>query len=83
MSACYETGAGTGTPPWLRAAFPSLLFYQSMNRCITTLPLKSFRDRAPPTSRLDFWEDLSRMSSLDRSESSEKLSWRRSCSSVG
>lgn len=37
----------------------------------------------PHTSRLDFWEALSRMSSLERSESSEKLSWRRSCSSGG
>lgn len=37
----------------------------------------------PPTSFLDFWEVRSRTSSLERSESSEQLSWRRVRSSGG
>ena len=39
--------------------------------------------RGPPTSFLDFWEVRSRTSSLERSESSEQLSWRRVRSSGG
>lgn len=45
MSACYET---RGSPPWLQTAFPSLLFYQRMNRCFATLSLKPFKDWAHP-----------------------------------
>lgn len=41
------------------------------------------RSRGPPTSLLDFWDVRSRTSSLEMSESSEQLSWRRGRSSAG